>query len=232
MHNIAKIIVFSTIVLSICLTIMAQEKVDSANQTITKEEFYAAFNKAVEKTQTKKHRIKYTSENDSPTANEKRLLSAEFVPPNRQRKVYDFYENANLRRYEEMQIGDVVYVKYDAETWRKKTEENTYSGYGRGSETKTEYLLMKNQTVNNQTTKLYEETEISSYPNLPNSRPTIETKKCWINSEGLIVKYSRSTTDGALGKLINRTEDYEYDSTIQINAPTVKSVRQKSLKKR
>lgn len=231
MSNKLKSIVFSMIVLSFCLTISAQENIDSSGQTITKEQFYATFQKAREKTQTRKRRIKYASQTDSPTAEDKRLLFSEFVPPNRERFVFDFYEADKLRRYEEIQIGATTYVRYDEENWRKKTEPEIARAYGKGGEIKTEFLLIKNQIINKQTTDLYRETEISSYPSLPNSKPTIEITEFWINSDGLLVKYARSTTDKSLGELLNRIEDYEYDPTIQINAP-IKTVRRRSLKKR
>lgn len=232
MSNKLKSIVFSMIVLSFCLTISAQEKIDSASQTITKEQFYATFQKAREKTQTRKRRVKYMSQTDSPTTEDKRLLFSEFVPPNRERFVFDFYEADKLRRYEEIRIGATTYVRYDEENWRKKTEPEIARAYGKGGEIKTEFLLIKSQIINNQTTDLYQETETSSYPSLPNSKPTIEITKFWINSDGLLVKYSRSTTDKSLGELLNRIEDYEYDATIRINAPTIKTVRRKSAKKR
>lgn len=231
MHKNSKIVFLSAFILAISLTLAAQEKSNSANRTITKEEYYSTIRKAYEKTQTQKHRIKYTSENNSPTVEDKRILLTEFVPPNRERYVFDFYEDDNLRHYEEIQIGKTSYVRFDSENWRRKTEEDIARGYGRGTDIKIEYLYVGRESVNNQTADLYQKTEISGYPNLPNSKPVIETEKYWINADGSVVKYFFSTTDSSLGTLVNRTKDYEYDSTIQIDTPTVRAVRRKNVKK-
>lgn len=220
-------ILFLIVFVSSFLPASAQEKPDSAAAAITREQYFAAVRKAYDRTEKQKHRIKFTTANDAPDKDEKRILLYESVSPKLNRSVFEYYENDRLVRYEEMTVGNAQYVKYDSQDWRRKTEPDVLGVYGRGAELTVEYLRLGPESVNNRNADVYQKTETSSYPSLPNSRAMIEIEKYWIDENGLIVKYSFSTTDQSLGRLLNKIKDYEYDPNLKISPPLTKTSQRK-----
>jgi outer membrane lipoprotein-sorting protein len=233
MNRKLNLILFLTVFFSSFLSASAQEKPSSTAAIITREQYFAAVRKASDQTEKYKHRIKFTTTNDAPEKNNKRILLYEFISPRHDRSVFEYYgEDDRLVRFEEMTVGNARYVKYDSQDWRRKTEPDVLGVYGRGSELTIEYLRLGRELVNNRTADVYQKTETSRYPSLPNSQATVEIEKYWIDEKGLIVKYSFSTTDQSLGRLLNKIKDYEYDPNLKISPPPTKTPQRKKISKR
>lgn len=193
----------------------------SGSKVLDEKNYNSIILSAYKKTEKQKHRIVYQTENSTPNADDKRLLESEYIPSDKYHFFYDFFEGDRLRRYEKIKIGDVEYEKYDDDTWKKKTEPDIASVYSGGFNVETSYEDIGQQMVNGQSATLYQRIRSASgYPD--GGSRNYETRKHWINDKGLIVKYSFTSTDGVLYKILNTEEDYEYDASIKIEAPKIK----------
>ncbi len=219
----AHLIPFLVIIISGCLSLSAQESSNKTSQIIFEKDYEEVQTKASKLTDAKKYRVKYTSENISPNAANKRLLLFEFVPPNRSHSVYDYYENGELRSYEEIEIGKNKYFNDNFNGWRKKTKQDEMSVYSNGIYRTSEFLYVGKELINDKTTELYQETE--TVQDASRKHTTIITEKCWINKDGTFARYSYKTSNSYFGQRVNVVENYEYDPSLKIEAPMVKLKR-------
>lgn len=82
---------------------------------------------------------------------------------------------------------------------------------------------MKGETVNNQTADLYQIVTNRKYIYPTKNYTDVQTESYWFDASGRFVKILEEYYDGDTKNVSRKTEEYEYDPNIKIEAPVLKT---------
>lgn len=214
--------------LSASLNVAAQES------TFEDEDFYKVKGQASEMLDGKILRITTVEEsfengNKTPVKFEKYIN--EIIPPDRSHFVVEKKTAKGIERTEYIDIGKERFIKENGGEWKKfePTGSGVGSGSGSGSgvepkiETSVKNILKKGETVNKQTVDLYQIVTNRKYIYPTKTYTDVQTESYWFDRSGRFVKTLEEYNDGETKTVSRKTETYEYDPNIKIEAPVLKT---------
>ena len=170
-------------------------------------------------------------ENDDTTPVSFSKSINEILPPDRNRFIYEKRTASGIERTEYIDIGEKSFVRRNGGEWEIVVPSGTVIGGGMGNgngiipkvETTIVKSLIKGETVNNQSADLYKTVESRKYIYPDKTYINVSTESFWFDRRGMLIKSFREFQDGERKNLSRTTEEYEYNPSFNIVAPTIKS---------
>jgi hypothetical protein len=148
----------------------------------------------------------------------------EYQVPGRVRYIHIENVDGNVRRTEEISIGEIKYCKRDAGPWTVTGSHCIGGGSGSGIAGEIESVFRREKSMlNGVATVRYREsvTYRNTFSNTPESdEPSFMESNFWVDKNGLIVR--SETRRGSVRAPSSRSETietYEYDPKITVEAP-------------
>lgn len=198
---------------------------------IEESKFKEILSKATKNLRSKSYRLSVTKEifsDRNAAAVRVELNILEFVSPFKQKEVVEVRSPNQNTRMETIRDGKNLYKKENDGEWIKFDGPlfRTLDGWTGGEQTVI-YRFLGKESFNEQTVDVYEmETHTVSSMNYVTAAGTsrietkfVDKKKYWISEDGCFLKTSKESETVGKKSLTRKTEIYEYDPNIKIEAP-------------
>lgn len=226
MRKSFNIIILSGFVLCSLLNGFAQEKV------VTEEELTALKNNAYGKLKDKIYRVTMISKSykNASDLSPNYFINevSEYVPPDRVRRLRETKNEQGASRTEAILIGQKTYVKLKNEDWKElpPLEDKSFGGIKAdvSDRQKTVEVKYKGQTtIKNQSADLYEIRVTRKYDSPTFRSITVDIERYWLNKDGMFLKRESESKRDSEKAILHIIWEYEYDPSIKIEAPIIKS---------
>ena len=180
-------------------------------------------------------------ENDNKTPVEFEKFIREFVPPDRERSIFETKTANGIERTEYIDIGANRFVKHGDGKWEKfvATGSGMTGGEGNGSgdderkiETTVIKRLKKGEVVNNRTVDCYERVVTHKYIYPAKTYTNTFTDAFWFDADGKLIKALSESNEGEKKRISRTIWEYEYDPKLKIEAPIIKTGTKRNREKR
>jgi len=229
MKKSLNIIILSGLLLCSFINVFTQEK------TVSEQEINTLKDNAYKKLKGKTYRVTMVSKHYKNLGDASPYYSAnevsEYAPPDRKRDVREVTNEKGTTLTETITIGQKRYTRQNKEGWKElKPSDNrsfsTLSGDALGNQTTVEVKYKGKTTIKNQSADLYEITTTRNYNDPRFRSTTVSVERFWFNKDGMFLKKENQSKVDDVKFIVDIVWEYEYDPSIKIEAPIIKSETQ------